>query len=98
MALQRPPPINRRILLNVLLDGALAAVATPLASAVADPAAGLWRPLWFVAGGAVTLLVVGFAFRMPQQYWRFSGIADLLGVVGASIASALCFAVLLLAT
>ena len=98
MALQRPPPFNRRILLNVLLDGVLAAVATPLASAIADPAAGLLRPLWFVAGGAVTLLVVGVPFRMPQQYWRFSGIEDLLGVVGASVLSALFFAGLLYAT
>ena len=98
MALQRPPPLNRRILMNLLLDGALAAVATPLASVIAEPSAGLWRPLWFVAGGAVTLLVVGLFFHMPQQYWRFSGIEDLRGVVGASVASALLFAVLLTAT
>lgn len=96
MALQRPR--NRslnRILLNVLLDGALAAVATPLASYVADPGAGLLRPLWFVAGGAITLLIAGLFFRMPQQYWRFAGIEDLLAVVGGSVASAALFAVLL---
>jgi O-antigen biosynthesis protein WbqV len=32
---------------------------------------------------------------MPQQYWRFSGIEDLLGVVGSSVASAVLFALLL---
>ena len=109
MALQRPPPqrpptqshqaparpaINR-ILLNVMLDGALAAVATPVARYIADPGGGLLHPLWFVAGGAITLLLAGLPFRMPQQYWRFAGIEDLVGLVGSSIASAALFAVLL---
>ncbi len=100
MPLQRPrkQAFSRRILQNILLDGALAAVATPLASYIAEPSAGLLRPLWFVAGGVVTLLVAGVPFRMPQQYWRFAGIEDLLGVVGSSVATALLFALLLLAT
>ncbi len=88
-------PVNHRILLNILLDGMLAAIATPLASFVADPEAGLLRPLWFVTGGAITLLVAGVPFRMAQQYWRFAGIEDLLGVVGGSVVSALLFALLL---
>ena len=90
--------LNRRILLNLLLDGVLAAVATPLASWIAEPTAGLLRPLWFVAGGAITLLVVGVPFRMPQQYWRFAGIEDLLAVVGGSVVSAALFSGLLWAT
>ena len=96
MALQRPSPrALKRILLNVLLDGALAAVATVLARYLADPTGGLLHPLWFIAGGAITLLVAGLPFRMPQQYWRFSGIEDLLGVVGSSVISAALFALLL---
>ena len=96
---QRPPqlrgPAINRILLNVLLDGMLAALATPLARYIADPGGGLLRPLWFVAGGAITLLLAGLPFRMPQQYWRFAGIEDLVGLVGSSVASAILFAVLL---
>ena len=88
----------KRILLNVLLDGALAAVATPLARYLADPTGGLLHPLWFIAGGAITLLVAGLPFRMPQQYWRFSGIEDLLGVVGSSIISSALFTALLVAS
>ena len=84
-----------RILLNVALDGVLAAVATPLARYIADPGGGLLRPLWFVAGGAITLLVAGLPFRMPQQYWRFAGIEDLVGLVGSSVVSAALFALLL---
>ncbi len=103
MALQRPPALGRtfharaarRILLNVLLDGALAAVATPLARYLADPTGGLLHPLWFIGGGAVTLLAAGLPFRMPQQYWRFSGIEDLLGVVGSSVISSTLFSLLL---
>ena len=99
MALQRPTSraVNR-ILLNVLLDGALAAVATPVARYLAAPEDGLLHPLWFIAGGAITLLVAGLPFRMPQQYWRFAGIEDLLGVVGGSVISAGLFAVLLVAS
>ena len=84
-----------RILLNVALDGALATVATPLARYIADPGGGLLHPLWFVAGGAITLLVAGVPFRMPQQYWRFAGIEDLVSLVGSSIVSAVLFALLL---
>ena len=79
----------------MFLDGALAAVATPLARWVADPGGGLLHPLWFVAGGAITLLLAGLPFRMPQQYWRFAGIEDLVGLVGSSVASAGLFALLL---
>ena len=86
-----------RILLNVALDGVLAGLATPLARFIADPGGGLLRPLWFVAGGAITLLVAGLPFRMPQQYWRFAGIEDLLGLVGSCIVSAALFAALLVA-
>jgi FlaA1/EpsC-like NDP-sugar epimerase len=95
MASQRS--VNR-ILMNVALDGALASVAAVLARWIADPGGGLLHPLWFIAGGAITLLVGGLPFRLAQQYWRFSGIEDLLGVAGGSIVSAALFALLLTAT
>ena len=81
-----------RILLNVSLDGALAAVAAVVARWVADPGGGLLHPLWFLGGGAITLLVGGLPFRLSQQYWRFSGLEDLVGVAGSSIVSAALFA------
>ncbi|NHO31537.1 polysaccharide biosynthesis protein [Acetobacter fallax] len=90
-------PMNR-ILVNVLLDGSVAAIAAPLARWLAAPRDGLLHPLWFLAGGAITLIVSGVPFRMPQQYWRFSGISDLLGIAGASAASAALFTLGLLAT
>ena len=87
-----------RILLNVALDGGVAAVAAILARWIADPGGGLLHPLWFLAGGAITLLVGGLPFRLAQQYWRFAGIEDLLGVAGGSIVSAALFAFLLKGT
>ncbi len=87
-----------RIAINVAADGALAAIAAPIARWIADPQGGLLHPLWFVAGGGITLLLGGLPFRLSQQYWRFAGISDLTGVIGSSIASAILFAALLLAT
>ena len=87
-----------RILVNIALDGALAAAAAPIARWLADPHGGLIHPLWFLAGGAITLVIGGVPFRVPQQYWRFSGVADLLAIAGGSVASALLFAGLLIAT
>ncbi|MEE8663318.1 MAG: nucleoside-diphosphate sugar epimerase/dehydratase [Acetobacter sp.] len=86
----RLQPFNR-ILVNVFIDGIVAALAAPLARWLAAPEDGLVHPLWLLAGGAITLVVSGVPFRIPQQYWRFSGIADLLRIAGASLASSLLF-------
>ncbi len=88
----------QRILVNVALDGALAAAAAPIARWIADPKGGLLHPLWFLAGGGITLLLGGLPFRLSQQYWRFSGLSDLIGVVGGSMACATLFALLLVLT
>lgn len=69
----------------------ISAVAAPFARFLADPEGGLIHPLWFVAGGVITLLISGIPFRMPQQYWRFSGLVDLLGIAGASVGGAFLF-------
>ncbi len=81
-----------RILMNVSLDGALAAVAAVVARWVADPGGGLLHPFWFLGGGAITLLLGGLPFHLSQQYWRFAGVEDLVGVAGSSIVSAALFA------
>jgi len=87
-----------RILVNIALDGALAAAAAPLARWIADPQGGLLHPLWFLGSGGITLLLGGLPFRLSQQYWRFSGLSDLIGVVGGSVTCATLFSVLLVAT
>jgi FlaA1/EpsC-like NDP-sugar epimerase len=76
----RPP---MRIALNIAIDGALAALAVPLARAVADPAGSVLAPYWLPAVGAAALLLAGLPFRLPWQFWRFAGMDDLLSVVWA---------------
>ncbi|WP_419898341.1 polysaccharide biosynthesis protein [Roseomonas sp. USHLN139] len=82
-----------RILLNIGLDALLAALALPLAVWLAAP--GAWPPpLWWAAalpGAVAALLLAGLPVRLPQQYWRFAALRDLMGVLGAGIGAALLF-------
>jgi len=80
-----------RIAVNMLIDGVVAGLAAPLARWMAWPFGGLLHPLWFVAGGMITLCLTGLPLRIPQQYWRFSGLDDLLRIAVASIFSAALF-------
>nr|WP_232228024.1 nucleoside-diphosphate sugar epimerase/dehydratase [Asaia astilbis] len=84
--------------INVLADGLISALSAPAARFLAAPHDGLLHPLWFVMGGAITLLVSGLPFRIPQQYWRFSGVADLRGIAAASVAGAALFSLMLYLT
>lgn len=83
---------------NLLWDGVVSAVATPLARYMADPASGLFHPLWFVVGGAMTLGVSSIIFRVPQHYWRYSSVVDIRNLVAAAVLSAVFFALLLWCT
>ncbi|GAN76320.1 polysaccharide biosynthesis protein [Acidisphaera rubrifaciens] len=92
------PPIGRqpghralRIVLNVLIDGSLAAAAVPAARWVADPHAQVLLPLHQYVVGAVSLLLAGLPFRLSFQYWRFAGLADLMAVANASVLGAVFF-------
>ena len=76
---------------NMLTDGLLAAIAAPLARWVAVPSQGLLHPFWFLAGGAISMLVAGVPFRLPQQRWRFVGFTDLIDLVASATAAVLLF-------
>jgi O-antigen biosynthesis protein WbqV len=86
-----------RILLNLLLDSLIACLALPAAMALAAP--GAWPPeptalpWWLLAlpGAALTLLAAGLPVRLPQQYWRYAGLPDLLGIAGAAVMAAILF-------
>jgi len=83
----------RRILLNCLLDAALAALALPLALwlGVADAPPGAW---WLLALplAVASLLLAGWPLGLPRQYWRFAGLADGGAVLAAAGLGALLFA------
>ncbi|HVZ08470.1 polysaccharide biosynthesis protein [Rhodopila sp.] len=73
-----------RIAVNVALDGLAAALAVPVASWLADPAAPGLAPYWRIPAGAACLLLAGVPFRLSQQYWRFAAIGDLLTVAASA--------------
>jgi FlaA1/EpsC-like NDP-sugar epimerase len=89
MARRRTP---HRILLNLALDSVLAGVALPLAIMLA---AAHWpaEPWWYraVPGAVAAMLAAGLTVRMPQQYWRYSGLPDLLAVAVAAAGGAALF-------
>ena len=77
---------------------ALAALAVPLARAIADPSGDWLHPPWLPAAGAATLLLAGLPFRLPWQFWRFAGIDDLLAVAWSSVVGAALLAFVLALT
>ncbi len=78
----------RRIAGNVGLDTLLAALAVPLATWLADPGGNPFASVAVLAWGAAALLLAGLPFRLSVQYWRFAGLADLLGVAAGSVMAA----------
>ena len=90
------PPV--RIALNIAIDGALAALAVPLARAFAEPATDWLQPAWLPAAGAASLLLAGLPFRLSLQFWRFAGMDDLLGVAWSSALGAVLLAIALAIT
>jgi len=82
-----------RVLLNIALDSALACLALPLALLLAAP--GEWPPAsWWLGalpGAVAALQLAGLPVRLPQQYWRYAGLPDLLAIAGAAIGAALLF-------
>ena len=84
---------SHRILLNLALDGLIALLALVLAVWAIAPRnwpSGAW---WAVAapGAVLALLAAGAVLRLPQQYWRFVGLRDLLAVAGAALGGAVLF-------
>ncbi|MCK8783246.1 polysaccharide biosynthesis protein [Roseomonas sp. NAR14] len=92
---------SHRILLTLGVDSLLAAASLPLAVWLASPgipseaSPGGWPPAaWWlgaVPGVVLALQLAGLPVRLRQQYWRYAGLPDLLGVVGASLGAAVLF-------
>ena len=87
-----------RIAINAALDGAIAAVAVPIARWIADPSAAALEPAWMPLLGAATLLLAGVPFRLSLQYWRFAGIGDLFTTAASAIGAAALFSLAVLTT
>jgi FlaA1/EpsC-like NDP-sugar epimerase len=86
-----------RIAVNVAIDGALAAVAVPVAWWITDPTGAVPSAALVIPLGVVTLLLAGLPFRLSQQYWRFAGMNDLLTVAASSALGSALFSLALYA-
>ncbi len=84
-------PAFFRIAVNVCLDAVLAAFSVPLADWLAAPERAPLGLVAFSAWGAVALLVAGLPFRLSLQYWRYTGLGELVGVAASSILGAALF-------
>jgi O-antigen biosynthesis protein WbqV len=94
MAVRNPSLI--RLLVNVVLDGALGALAVPLAFWLARPE----QPLasgFAIAAGAIALIAGGVPFGLATQYWRFAGLGDMRAIAGSAVLGAGLYALLFLA-
>jgi O-antigen biosynthesis protein WbqV len=82
-----------RILLNLVLDSLIACLAVPAAMLLDAP--GVWPDgAWWLGalpGAAGALLAAGLPVRLPQQYWRYAGLPDLMGIIVAAVGAALLF-------
>ncbi len=90
MAIRAP----NRIILNLAMDSALAALAVPLALLLAAPGAWPEGAGWWLAalpGAMAALALVGLPFRLSLQYLRFAGLPDLLAIAGSALGAALLF-------
>ena len=94
MAVRNPSLV--RLLVNVVLDGALGALAVPLAFWLARPE----QPLasgFAIAAGAIALISGGVPFGLATQYWRFAGLGDMRAIAGSAVLGAGLYALLFLA-
>jgi O-antigen biosynthesis protein WbqV len=79
-----------RILLNIAIDAAVAALALPAAVWLAAP--GAWPPAaWWALGlpaAIAALTLAGLPLRLGRQYWRFASLPEILSAAGAAAGSA----------
>jgi O-antigen biosynthesis protein WbqV len=88
--------IVARIGVNILLDGALAALAVFAAFWLTNPASPWPDPLALPAAGAIAIWLTGIPFGLSRQHWRFSAPRDLVLIGGAALLTALMLTLLML--
>jgi O-antigen biosynthesis protein WbqV len=91
----RPSPLIGRMAVNIVLDGAAAALAVALSFWLANPAQPWPQPALLPLGGAVAVWLIGVPFGLARLHWRYVSFADLALIGAAAIVTTLMLTLLL---
>ena len=82
--------------LNVVLDGALAALAVVLSFWLSNPAQPWPKPAGLPLGGAIAIWLIGIPFGLSRLHWRFISFRDLAIIATAAVVTALMLVLLMI--
>lgn len=95
MSRSRKPFVPRRMILNMGVDGALAALAVAASFWLANPSAPLPRPSLLPLAGAMAVWLAGVPLGLLRLHWRYVSLRDLLLIGSGAIAIAIMLSLLM---
>jgi FlaA1/EpsC-like NDP-sugar epimerase len=81
--------------LNIVLDGALAALGVVLGFILSNPAHPWPTPAALPLGGAIAIWLIGIPFGLSRLHWRFISFKDLAIIAAAGVVTALMLVLLM---
>lgn len=81
--------------LNIVLDGALAALGVVLGFCLSNPAQPWPHPAGLPLGGAIAIWLIGVPFGLSRLHWRFISLRDLATIAAAAVVAALMLVLLM---
>jgi O-antigen biosynthesis protein WbqV len=96
MSRHDPTRLAASTALNIVLDGALAALAVALSFWLSNPAQPWPTPTGLPLGGAVAIWLIGIPFGLSRLHWRFISLKDLAIIAAAAAVTALMLVLLML--
>jgi O-antigen biosynthesis protein WbqV len=98
MSPHKHPLLLRRMAVNIVLDGLLAAFAVAISFWLVNPAQPWPQPVALPMAGAVAIWLIGVPFGLSRLHWRHVSLRDLAAIAGASAVTALMLVLLLVGT
>lgn len=81
--------------LNIVLDGAVAALSVALSFWLSNPAHPWPAPAILPLGGAVATWLIGIPFGLARLHWRFISLRDLAMIAAAGVVTAVMLVLLM---
>lgn len=98
MSHSQRPAIPRRMIINITVDGILAAFAVAASFGLSNPAQPIPNPLLLPLAGAVAVWLFGIPFGLLRLHWRYVSLRDLLLVGCSAVAIAAMLSLLMIGT